>query len=256
MQNLKPIVKVSIKDLKSTIDSIFMFFEDDQIINMIHAQKVAKDFNLNIDFLKTMSIKKRYNYIEEKITPLYNKKINELANVVKTYQNFWNENQTKIHNTFKDIFELEYVGERICNCYVSINSVCPRYYEDWSFDNSYTKSKELFMDNTVHELIHFFWFDLWKIVFPNYSKNDFSAPSLGWAISELVIDAIAKCTDLKNYTREKSAYGYVYEIEYKNKNLMDIMKEMFFDSKDIKEFMKNTFDFLIKNPELQKLIIR
>lgn len=74
-------------------------------------------------------------------------------------------------------------------------------------------------------------------------------------LSELVIDSIFSNTDFKNITREKPAYKYFYEIEYKGENLIEYFQKLFKEN-SIEEFMKKGYEFLIKNKELESEIIK
>lgn len=185
-KSLRPRVKFVIKDFESTcVDICDNFFRNDQRLNGMHALKVAEQFDIDVNQLKGKTIEEKYAIVKGKILPVYERNFDLMKRKVDEYQRLWNKYEKRIQRNFQDIFNLEYTGDREVLGQVNINVVCPRYYSNWSFDIGVNKFDIGALTTPIHELTHFFWFDLWKEVFPNWTNSDFCAPSLAWGFLNL-----------------------------------------------------------------------
>lgn len=149
-----------------------------------------------------------------------------------------------------DLFGCEKMYKNDIIAELSINSVCPRYLETWSFDINYRKSIEEMILTCVHVIIHFVWFEKWSKLFKNVSKDEYNAPSETWLLSEIVIDAIIKETELKKYCSEdKPAYKHFYDIQIDGVNMMEHFRGLF-NSGDINKFMIEGYRYVMENKQL------
>ena len=244
----KPVVKFIVKSEKNTYENILLFFQNDRDIYQNSSELIANHFEMDINFFKHKSRKSRLDYIKEKVKPFYDKNIKAIENSVINYQEEWDKHQNRIFEEFSTIFNLSYKGSRECLGEININPVCPRFYDDWSFDVSFSDISNV-IETTLHELTHFFWFDKWKTVFPDWKRSDFESPSLVWLFSEIAIDAIFKNTWFKKLSSEKPAYDCFYNIEINGLNMLDYLNTLF-KKNTIEDFMKKGYEYIKSNKKL------
>ena len=68
--------------------------------------------------------------------------------------------------------------------YISINPVCPRFIDSWSFSVSFdSKNSNIIL---AHEISHFLFFKNVKEILPEINKENYESPHKEWLLSELV----------------------------------------------------------------------
>ncbi len=234
------------------------FKEDcDSIVNIIYDEKygrvqnyLAKSFELDLDLLYILDKKTGYSIISQALSARYENSEIEITDKIDKLASHWNDIEFDIFRILYDIFECEKIYKKDIIAEFSINSVCPRYLDRWSFDINYRKSIEEMVLTCIHEIIHFVWFEKWAELFENTSKEEFNAPSATWLLSEIVIDAIIKETELKKYCSEKQlAYKHFYDIHIDGVNVMEYFGNLF-NSCDIREFMSEGYRYVVENKQL------
>jgi hypothetical protein len=113
-----------------------------------------------------------YQYAEGYINE--NKKL--IVQARENFQKSWEKvEQAFFANVTKD-FETSYPEKvREIKANVSINPICPRYLDKWSFNLFYNFPDVRMKSVCIHEIIHFFYLKKWLEVFPNYDKRKFDA---------------------------------------------------------------------------------
>ena len=111
------------------------------------------------------------------------------------------------------------------------------------FDLHYECTEEYMLINTVHELVHFAWFEIWKENFPDHKPQEYDWPHLDWLISEIVIEPIFRFSNLKKITTLNPAYEYFYEEKIDGKTLADIANDFYQSSTNIHDFQIKIYDF-------------
>lgn len=234
------------------------FKEDcDSIVNIIYDEKygrvqncLAKNFELDLNLLYSLDKNASYNIITQTLSVHYENSEIEITDKIAIFNRCWKDIEYDVFRILCDIFECEKIYKKDIIAEFSINSVCPRYLDRWSFDINYRKNIEEMVLTCIHEIIHFVWFEKWAELFENTSKEEFNAPSATWLLSEIVIDAIIKETELKKYCSEKQpAYKHFYDVQIDGVNVMEYFGNLF-NSCDIREFMTEGYMYVVENKQL------
>ena len=242
----KPKVKFSVMSEKDNYKAITMFFDDDKDLDARFTQNLAKRFNIDVEYLRGKSYEDRLNYITSCTFPIYQSKINLLQYNLNTFQNMWNKNERKILLEFEKIFNEKLTEPIIAEGRININPICPRFYDTWSFDIWCESSPTDALVTAIHEITHFLWFDKWKEVFPNWKRSDFERPSISWLFSEIAIDAIFYHSCFKEFSGDKPAYYYFYDVEIEGTNMIKLFRKLYKEN-SIENFMKLGMTILNRN---------
>jgi len=104
----------------------------------------------------------------------------------------------------------------------------------------------------VHEIIHFFWFNLWHELFGD-SPEFYEQPHLPWIVSELAIDAIFSdkrlnylITNPEAAARPASGYPMFYEITTPDGPITDIARKIY-KANNIRGFMREIYELCEQN---------
>ncbi|MCC7552119.1 hypothetical protein KO317_00445 [Candidatus Micrarchaeota archaeon] len=117
----------------------------------------------------------------------------------------------------------------------------PRYLEKRTFDLYYKENIKNMKAITIHELLHFIYFDKWKKIFPKDDISKFEAPNKIWHLSEMVPKIIL------NDKKIQHIFKYPFS-SYKEYDLYLINgKPVVYGLQEIYEKRKNFTDFLKKS---------
>ncbi len=235
-----------------------------EVIKLDEQVSVIKDFLSNrnetsnlianfFDIDTNLDKNERNSQIENKITRIYNERLDDLNISCLKFQQIWNNNSQFINNELLKIFKKEFDLE--CVAYVNLNPVWPRYLDEKCFDVNLDASHDYLLSTSVHEIIHFIWFEIWKENFPLIDRKDYDYPNLSWLISEIAIEPIFRFSKLKDISNTNNpAYDYFYTDKIENKTIAVIANTIFEQSKDINDFQYKIYSFFKNNKEARKLI--
>lgn len=103
------------------------------------------------------------------------------------------------HKIEKDFFEVlsEIIGtdwpknRKTIKAMISINPICPRFLNSWSFSIFYNYEKiGDAMEVIMHECCHFLYFEKWKKIYPKMNHKKFESPYIEWHLSEIIAPII------------------------------------------------------------------
>lgn len=234
-------------------------FKDDcdSIVNIIYDEEygrvqkyLANSFLIDLRLLYDVGKNEGYKIISPILIYHYESSEAEITDKMHKLTSGWKDIESDIFRILYDLFGCEKMYKNDIIAELSINLVCPRYLDKWSFDINYRKSIEEMILTCVHEIIHFVWFEKWSKLFKNLNKDEYNAPSETWLLSEIVIDAIIKETELKKYCSEdKPAYKHFYDIQIDGVNVMEHFRGLF-NSGDINKFMVEGYRYVMENKKL------
>ena len=102
----------------------------------------------------------------------------------------------------------------------------------------------------LHEILHFIWFEKWKVVFPKYEKSEFNSPHLIWKLSEMVPLAILSDSRIQNiFKHEPSVYNEWKSKQIDGKSLLEHLQDIYNKRESFEDFMKKSWEFVKKNKE-------
>lgn len=241
------------------INSIIEFQKDDQTPfwsdSLYYFYK-----GLDKEYAKTLEFQDRKNYIEKVLRETYEELEETINNKIVVYSKHWETHKPKIEAALSDAFKVDckaLFNDMVCK--VSMNPVSPRFLQENSFEVFYLNSEKGALGTAVHEIIHFVWFYVWNQVF-NDSYEEYESPSLKWILSEMVVESVMRDPRLSTinpyFPRENGGciYPYFFDMEVNGKLVLDVLEEMY-RTQDIKEFMKNSYEYCLNNEaEIRKHI--
>lgn len=206
---------------------------------------------LNKEYALGLVFSERKVYIEAVLRAYY-KDIEEVINSkIDSYSIHWAKNKEEITSALSHAFGID--CSSILNgmvCKISMNPISPRFLEEESFEVYYENSERGALGISLHEIIHFVWFQVWNKEF-NDSYSEYESPSLKWILSEMVVETIMHHTKLSTlnpyYPRENGGciYSYFYDMKVEEQFVLDTIHEIY-KVNDMRTFMKLSYDFYLK----------
>ena len=159
--------------------------------------------------------------IKSSIKDRYNRFYEDNKHLVDEYTKVWNEYDNKVRLFFEKLFNIKLDKE--ITAYIANIPVCPRNIEELSF-MFIPESKDFFIETSIHEICHFYFFEVCKKIIPNWSYDMFDKPNLLWYLSEIMIDPLLKNNEF-NY--KFKCYDIFYNTYINDKNIIDILTEIY-----------------------------
>lgn len=182
------------------------------------------------------------NYLEE------NREVIEDSR--NKFQKVWMETEEEFLKNISKDFETDFPEEvKEIRASVSINPICPRYLDEWSFNVFYKFPEDRMKQTSIHEIIHFLYFKKWLEVFPNYDKRKFNGPHSEWKLSEILVNPIINNNEtIQKIINNMKSNGYkeFQDIIIENKTLNeyfgDFYKEHLEGKTSFADFLKKSWD--------------
>lgn len=205
---------------------------------------LCSSFNVDIDKVNGKSGEEINVYLRPVIYAEYTKAEVPMNEKLAAVSEKWECVKEDVLNILRDVFGVECSDELRVS--LSVNYVCPYDFENKRIFINYRKTTDEMIETCIHELIHYYWFKKWDILFENSSFDE----HLAWKFSEIAIDAIFKETELKKYCiKEKPAHEHFYDMEIENESMIEHFRTLF-SCNSIDGFMKKGMEYLAKNHDL------
>jgi hypothetical protein len=140
---------------------------------------------------------------------------------------------------------------------VSINPMCPRWIDRWTFNLYYKFSDSSMEKVSIHEIIHFLYFKKWLEVFPGADKKNFNGMNSEWILSEILVHTIMNNNKaIQDIVKGEKAdvYKKWQSIVIDGKRLAEYFDDLYIEHKEGKisfaEFLKKSWDRYNKNKDL------
>ena len=236
------IVEFKVMTLEENIDLVkYAYNEKDKTIDTYkyvtglfpELKEIKKDLDINKQ-IEDIVNKRYYDNFD-----LLNQKITEYTNIWNKYNDIY----LKSLSEYFDISNLK-VSKIIAN--VGIIPIFPRYLDTYSFSIGIVDEEKL-IETTSHEILHFFWFEKWKEMFPNYKKEEFETPNLIWKYSEMVVDPILNSKIFKDIFKiNYKAYDSFYSLYDQEVKVMDKLKEIYNENTSISNKILLGYEYIKK----------
>ena len=176
-----------------------------------------------LDRIKDVVSKDYYHY-EQKI-----------KDEVIRYQDIWDKYNDNYMLAVSKYLNCDW--DNICSISASVGLIptFPRYLDTYSFSLSTNVSKDKLIEAVCHETLHFLWFLKWKRLFPNANRREFDSPFMPWVYSEMVVDPILNSIFDEKLSVPFKAYDSFYDYQYQGRNVMAVLKDIYYDNKPIEE---------------------
>lgn len=200
---------------------------------------------LNRERMERAAGPEREAYLREVLSGVYEQLVPELAEKTEAYQTYWNENRREIEEALGDIFQIP-LAERYQNirAVITLNPICPRFLAEQKFDVFYRNSPPGALGMTLHELVHFLWFDRWQALSLD-EPAEYESPHLKWVFSEMAVYPILGNPELaarNPYYPASCVYNYFYTMTVEGRPILDTMAELFAEG-NIDRFMADGYRY-------------
>lgn len=211
---------------------------------------IAYNFNLDLAKLEKLDEEERIAFLNEVLSPVYHSCLKKMEQKREEIEKLFNENKEKIFSILENVFGCKL--NRTITCGVMFNTTCPRYLSEFAFEVNYNTSNEQMLETIIHELIHFYYFEKWKEVFPDYDESTFECPHLIWLLSEMSIEPLFKKTAFNSFCLSPyPAYNYFYSECLFGENVMEKLNTLF-SSNNITSYFKEALKYIYENEDFFK----
>ena len=199
-------------------------------------------------YASSLSYPERKKYIEQTLRTVYVELEDTINEKVALYSSHWTACKEQITAALSDAFGVD-CGSMFhdLKCNVSMNPIEPRFLKERCFDIFYLNSERGAIGESIHEIVHFIWFNVWNRLFRD-SYDEYERPSLKWILSEMVVESVMKDSRLSSinpyFPREQGGciYPYFFDMEVGGTLILDTLDEMY-RSQRIEDFMKNSYAY-------------
>lgn len=130
---------------------------------------------------------------------------------------------------------------------VGLIPVFPRNLDTLSFSISTNVDDIKLIETTAHEILHFMWFEKWKIIHPKTPRRNYDTPYLEWKYSEMVTDPILNNKPFNEiFDFNEKGYDSFYELYDGELLVMDKLREIYSTDKDINTKIELGFNYIKK----------
>lgn len=242
-----PKVKFKKMSLKENIEIIkWAYFEDGVDLN-VHNYTIQYFPELEfIDInLSQAEINKK---IKEVVTNYYEKYENKIDSEVIRYNQLWEKYNDKYFETLSNFFGCSFpkkINEIVAT--VGLIPVFPRNLDTLSFSISTNVDDIKLIETTAHEILHFMWFEKWKIIHPETPRRNYDTPYLEWKYSEMVTDPILNNKPFNEiFDFNEKGYDSFYELYDGELLVMDKLRDIYSTDKDINTKIELGFNYIKK----------
>ncbi|PJC01552.1 MAG: hypothetical protein CO073_03330 [Candidatus Komeilibacteria bacterium CG_4_9_14_0_8_um_filter_36_9] len=169
------------------------------------------------------------------------------------YQIEWQKIEKDFLITLSEIIQINWPkNKKIIKAMASINPICPRFLNDWSFSIFYNyKKMSHVMEVIMHESCHFLYFEKWKKLYPKVSNKKFESPHIEWHLSEIIAPIILNDQKIKKILKQKAVFYEEHEIiKINNKTAPEYFAELYNKNKDFEQFLDKSYKAIKKNKNL------
>ena len=199
-----PKVKFSLIPIKLEVNLIyfFLFYE-----KWGWGKKIIKRHPYLKGALNIKTKKNREKYIKKYIIKFRNENKKIIENQIEKYSKNWRKIEKQYLTILPEILDTPWPKDKkIIKAMISINPICPRFINNWSFSLFYKQKAKKMKETIMHEICHFLYFKKWKEVFPNSPKKTFEYPYIEWHLSEILAPIILNDLRIQKLLKRKAVF--------------------------------------------------
>lgn len=212
-------------------DALFYFYPD------IRKEELSK-----------RSPKEKEAYLIEGLTAVYRQLQPEWEEKINAYNEYFVRYEGQINDALSDAFQTDVRGMfNDLTGYLCLNPVCPRFLRERYFDVFHKNSERGALGVSIHEMIHYIWFDAWNKLFHD-SYDEYENPSLQWILSEMVVESIMADERLKTinpyFPRDHGGcvYPYFQDMAVDGAPILETLDALY-KSNGMENFMKLSYAY-------------
>lgn len=206
-------------------------------------------------FLRIKEIKKeneRETAIKNEIIKIRHESGQKMDEGLEVVKNNWQKVEKETLKTLVEIIQTDYSQKDITS-YISINPVCPRFLDDWSF--SVPPDHKNPNKTIAHEISHFLFFKKLKEDFPQIERYKYESPHKEWILSEILATIIlcdnrmVKALDIpKFYDYYPKHKELKVGDEFLTKLIEDLYEKYVVQGKNFSGFIKKGLEIIFDHP--------
>lgn len=169
------------------------------------------------------------------------------------YQREWQKIEKDFFIILSEIMQIDWPkNKKIIKSMISVNPICPRFLNDWSFSIFYNyKKMSHAMEVIMHESCHFLYFEKWKKLYPKVNNKKFESPHIEWHLSELIAPIILNDQRIKKILKQKANFYEEHKkIKIYNKTAPEYFSELYNTSKNFEQFLDKSYKAIKINKKL------
>lgn len=199
--------------------------------------------------IKIKNKKERQEFEYQFFAQVFRDKERQIYEKTELFQQEWDVINNKIMLVLADMVEHDWSlkDEKII-ARVTLNPICPRYINERMFDVFYGMDVDTMKSISIHELLHFIYFEKWKEVFPGTDVREFESPYLIWKLSEMMTGVILNDTRLqKVFKHEFRTYDEFENLQLGDQSLITMIDEIYHERDDFADFLHKSWSLVKEN---------
>lgn len=186
-----------------------------------------------------------YRKIEEVVSKEYNECLERIKSETKRYNDIWKKYNDKYFSMLSTYFEIEWPNIDVIESTVGLIPAFPRYLDEFSFSIGIGAEDWKLVETSVHETLHFMWFEKWKQIHPETPRREYDSPYITWKYSEMVTDPILNNKPFSElFSFEEQGYGSFYTIYDGEELVMDNLRKIYAEDISIDEKINKGFTYI------------
>jgi hypothetical protein len=244
-----PKIKFEIKPLEKYLDVMYYYLNPKES-SWDWSKGILREYPV---LQQKLNLIKGYNEKNRTIYEFFEKvEINEKTRLnlkKKAFEESWNKINDKAMMALSEIVEKEWSEkDRIIRAGITLNPICPRWIKQRYFDLFYKFEMEKMKAVSLHELLHFIYFEKWKEIFPQTNEKEFEGPGLVWELSEMVPPIILSDERIQRVLKHKPfVYNEYKTLKIKNKPILKYLQKFYDNRADFEDFLRTSWKFIKKH---------
>ena len=249
-----PKIKFEVMSLEDNIEFIkWAYFEKEGVFSV-------QDFTIRLfpelsDIDKCFSKEEVYKIISEVVTKKYNSNLELISSEVTKYNILWSNYNDKYFEELSKYLCVDWPDNLdIIIAKIGLMPVFPRYLDDFSFSIGVGVDDWKLLQVCAHETLHFLWFEKWKQMYPETSREEFDSPHIVWQYSEMVTDPILNNQPFSEmFEFIEHGYEEFYQMYDGDNLVMDDLRDIFSENIPLEEKIEKGYNYVKNYFEKEKI---
>ena len=197
--------------------------------------------------IKDIKLKKdREVAIKNEIIKIRTELGGKLDKSLETIKSNWEKVSKKVFVLMSEIIQEEWLDKEII-AHVSINPVCPRFLDSWSF--SVEAGSEYSNLIICHEISHFLFFKKLKKEFSEIKRQNYDSPHKEWILSEIIAVIVLNDPRMTKIIGPGGNFYPKHKVlkigdNFLTQIIQDLYNEFVIKKKDFSKFIKESLEVI------------
>jgi hypothetical protein len=203
---------------------------------------------------KVYSYKKegeQINFLKKYVTDYNSKNKEAIEQNIQKYEQEWQKIEKEFFTELSNIIQINWpANKKNIKAMTSINPICPRFLDEWSFTLFFNYKKTTHaMETIMHESCHFLYFEKWQQIYPAMDAEKFESPHIEWHLSEIVAPIILNDKRIQKLLKQQAFFYEEHQkIKIENKAVPDYFTQLYKKEKEnFEKFLKKSYSVIQEN---------